>query len=84
MFAIELVEVKAHPCQSGPLEFEDLRGNTVGLLLRTMKSYFNTGRYVIIDSGLYILKGLIQLRKKVIFACDVIKKRRYQPFHFPR
>ena len=82
-FAVELVEVKAHPCQSVPLEFEDLRGNTVGLLLRMMKSYFDTGRYVIIDYSFYILKVLIQLGKKVIFAYSVIKKRRYRPSMVP-
>ena len=48
----------------------------VGLLLRMMKSYFATGRYVILDSGFRVLKGLIKLRKKVIFACAVIKNRR--------
>ena len=46
----------------------------MGLLLRMMKSYFATGRYVILDSG--VLKGLIQLIKKAVFACAGIKKRR--------
>ena len=40
-----------------------------------MKSYFVTGRYVNIDSGFCILKGLIQLSKKGIFPSAVIKKR---------
>ena len=48
-----------------------------------MKRYFSTGRYVIIDSGLCVLKGLIQLSKKVIFACYVINKRRYWPYMVP-
>ena len=55
----------------------------MGLLLRTMKSYFATGRYVILDSGLCVLKGSIQLRKKGVFACDFIKKRRYWPAMVP-
>ena len=45
-----------------------------------MKIYFATGRYVILDSGFYVLKGLIQLRKKGILPCAIIKKRRYWPF----
>ena len=53
------------------------------LLLRMIKGYFSTGRYVIIYSDLYVLKGLIQLRKKGIFACDVIKKRRYCLYMVP-
>ena len=42
-----------------------------------MRIYFPTGGYVIIDSGFYVLKGLIELMKKVGFAYAVIKKRRY-------
>ena len=75
LFVVELVEVNSHPCQFGPLEFEDLGKNTVGLLLHIMKSYFATGRYVILDYGFCFLKGLIQFRKKVFFACAVINKR---------
>ena len=41
------------------------------------KSYFSTGRYVILDSGFCILKGFIQLRKKGIVSCDFINNRRY-------
>ena len=83
LFVVELVEGKAHLHQSGPLEFENLGGNTVGLFLCIMKGYFATGRYVIIDSSFCVLKGLIQLRKKVVFACAVIKKIRYWPSMVP-
>ena len=71
---VELVEDTAHPRQAGPLEFEDLGRNTVVLLLRTMKIYFSTGRYLILDSGFCVLKGLIHLRKQGIFSCAIIKK----------
>ena len=57
MFVVELVEGKAHTRQAGSLEFENLGGKTAGLLLHMMKSYFSTGRYVIIDSVLFLLKG---------------------------
>ena len=83
MFVAELVGGKSHPRQDGPLEFEDLSGNTVGLLLHMKKNYFSTGRYITIDSGLCVLKGLIQLRKKGIFSCAVMKKIRYWPSLFP-
>ena len=75
LFVVEFIEGREHPCQAGILEFEDLDGKKVGLLLRMMKIYFSTGRYVIIDSGFCVLKGLIQLRKKGVYTCDVIKKR---------
>ena len=75
LFVDELVEGKSHPFQAVPLEFEDLGGKTVGLLLHTMKIYFSTGRYVIIDYDFCVLKGLIKLTRKGIFACSVINNR---------
>ena len=83
MFVVELAEGNAHPRQAGTLEFEDIDGNNVGLLLRMMKSYFVTGRYVIIDSGFCVLKGFIQLSKKGGFDCVVIKNRRYWTYMVP-
>ena len=79
MFVVELVEGKEHPRQAGSREFEVLGGKTVGLLFLMMKGYFDTGMCVILDSVFCVLKRLIQLRKKGVFACSVIKKRRYWP-----
>ena len=59
LFVVELVEGKAHPCQYGPLEFEDLDNNNVVLLFRMMERYFGSGRYVVIDSVFCVFKGLI-------------------------
>ncbi|KAL7487238.1 hypothetical protein ACHAW6_012858 [Cyclotella cf. meneghiniana] len=36
-------------------------------------------RYVVLDSGFCVLKGLISLVKSGVFACSLIKKRRYWP-----
>ena len=55
----------------------------MGLLLRMMKSYFSTDRYVILDYGFCFLKGLIQLSKKGVFACGVIKNIRCWPAMVP-
>ena len=55
----------------------------MGLLLCMMNRYFATGRYVIIDSDLCVFKGFIQLRKKGIFSCAVVKKRIYWPSMAP-
>ena len=55
----------------------------MGLLLRMMKSYFSTVRYVILNYGFCVLKELIQLSKKGVFACSVIKNRRYRPCMVP-
>ena len=64
-------------------QVDQLGGETVGLLLRMMKIYFSTGRYIILDSGIYVLKGLIHLSKKGVSACAVINKRRYWPSMVP-
>ena len=80
MFNVGLVEGKDNLCQGGPLEFENLGGKTVRLLFHIMKIYFANSRYVIIDSGFCVFKGLIELRKKDVFACDVTKKRRHWPY----
>ena len=55
----------------------------MGLLSRMMKIYFATGRYIILGSGFCVFKGLIQLSKKGVFACAVIKKRRKWPAMVP-
>ncbi len=61
-----------------PLEFNNL-GKTVGLILRCLHSYFTLGKYVVLDSGFFILKGIIELKKRGVYACALIKKRRFWP-----
>ena len=42
---------------------------------------WSRGMCLILDSGFCVLKGLIELAKKGVFAAGVIKKRRYWPKH---
>jgi hypothetical protein len=81
MFSMEMVEGKDHPPQVA--ERWSKLGKTAGLLLRMLATYFSTGRNVILDSGFCILKSLVELKKVGIFACAVIKKRRYWPAFVP-
>ncbi len=81
MFVMEMVKGKDHPPQVVP-RYSEL-GKTTGLLMRMLQSYFSMGRYVILDSGFCVLKALIQLKKVGMFACVVIKKRRYWPAFVP-
>ena len=83
MTSIELVEGKDRPQEIGAPEYEDLGGKTVGLLLRLLKNYFGSARYVVLDSGFCVLKALIELKRKGVFACALIKKRRYWPSMVP-
>ena len=61
------------------IEFDNLGGKTVGLLLQMLKSYFARGKYVVLDSGFCVLKGIGELRKSGLFACGLIKKQLYWP-----
>jgi Transposase IS4 len=80
MFSIELVEGKDRPPQREPIEFENL-GKTGGLLLRLTKSLWNSAKVVVLDSGFCVLKALIELRQKGVYAAALVKKRRYWPKH---
>jgi hypothetical protein len=81
MFVIELVEGKDAPPQMTK-QFSQ-HGKTAGLLLRMLQSYFHTARYIVLDSGFCVLKGIIELRKNGLFGCALIKKRRYWPAGVP-
>ena len=77
MFAIDLREGKDHPKEK-KLEFSNFTA-TVSLLLRLCKGLIGTGKVVILDSGFCVLRGLVELRKRGIFASSLIKKRKYWP-----
>ena len=81
MFVIELVEGKDSPPQIAK-QFKE-HGKTAGLLLPMLQSYFHTARYIVLDSGFCVLKGIIELRKNGLFGCALIKKRRYWPAGVP-
>ena len=78
LYAIEIVEGKDKPRETGRPEFDNL-GKTVGLMLRLTKMLWNTGKVVVLDSGFCVLKGIVELLKRGVYASAVIKKRRYWP-----
>ena len=49
-------------------------GRTVGTLLHLMKSQFETGKTVVLDSGFCVLQGLVESKKNGIYAHALIKK----------
>jgi len=83
LFVIELVQGKDYPTGLGTPEFEALCGKTGGLLLRMLKSIFSTGRYIVLDSGFCVLKAIVALYRKGLYAGALIKKRRYWPTLVP-
>ena len=73
MWGLDLVEGKDHPRDLGQQEFNNM-GSTVGLLFWMLTPIFHKGYVVILDSGVCVLKTIIELRKKGIFASTLIKK----------
>ncbi len=57
----------------GKPEYEVEHGKTSGLLLWLTKYIHHLARYVVLDSGFCVLKGLISLVKSGVFACALIK-----------
>ena len=73
MWGIELVEGNLWPPELGQQQYGNL-GVTVGLLLHLLMPIFHLGFVVIIDSGFCVLKGIIKMREKGVFASALIKK----------
>ena len=72
MWGIDLVEGKDCPQQLGIQQYDNL-GSTVGLLLCMLSPIYHKGFVEILDSGFCVLKGIIELRKKGVFANALIK-----------
>ena len=53
-------------------EFHE-EGGTLLLLLHLTKSLFGTGKFVILDSGLFVLKFIVFLKKRGVYASSLIK-----------
>ena len=80
MWGIELVEGKDAPrAAAHPKPKHNNHGNTVGLLLHILQPIFTKGYIVVLDSGFRVLKGIVELKKRGVYASALIKKRRYWP-----
>ena len=79
LWQMEVVEGKDSPSQIVP-KFSN-EGKTVGLLLRVLEPIFAKGMVVILDSGFCVLRGIIELKKRGVYASTLIKKRKYWPKH---
>ena len=51
--------------------------------MRLTEPVWGTGKNVVLDSGFCVLQGLIELKKKGVYAHALIKKRQYWPKHVP-
>jgi hypothetical protein len=78
LYAAEIVMGKDKP-EGYEHEYEKEEGPTSALLARLTRSIWHSGKLVILDSGFCVLRALINLKKRGLFAGAVIKKRRYWP-----
>ena len=74
MWGMELVEGEDAPhAAEHPKPKHNNHGNTVGLLLQILEPIFARGSVVVLDSGFCILKGIIELKKREVYASALIK-----------
>ena len=78
MFVIDLVEGRDRPKEAPSLDPQK-NGPTVSLLLRMCQFLYTKGTVIILDSGFCVLKGIVELMKKGVYAGACVKKRRYWP-----
>ena len=78
MWFAEIVEERDFPRERGRPEFDNTV-KTLGTMLRYTRPIWNCAKVVIMDSGFFVTKGLVELRKKGVFGSALIKKRRYFP-----
>ena len=75
MWGMELVEGKDAPhAAEHPKPKHNNLGNTVGLLLRILAPIFGRGSIVVLDSSFCVLKGIVELKKRGVYASALIKK----------
>ena len=82
MFAVELVEGKDRPKEIDPPKYSDItkKGTTTSLLLRLCESIFHVEMVVILDSGFCVLRSLIELKERGVFASTSIKQKYWPAF----
>ena len=73
---INIVEGKDRPQQLVQKDYSEL-GKIVSLMLRICKIIFGTGEYVVLDSGLFVVKGITKLESKGVYSGYLINKWRH-------
>ena len=76
LFHVELVEEKDLTKRlSGPMFV--VLGETVGLFLWLSRTIWYPGTSVVLDSGVCVLKGILEMQQRGVYDGEVIKKRHY-------
>ena len=78
MWFVEILEGRYRPRERRIPEFDEI-GKTVITMLGCTRPIWNCAKVVIVDSGLCVTKGLVELRNKGVFGAELIKKHIYWP-----
>ena len=82
MWGMELAEGKDAPhAGEHPKPKHNNLGNTVVFLLLILEPIFGRSSVVVLDSSFCVLKGIVELKKRGVYASALIKKRCYWPKH---
>ena len=79
VFFVKIVEGKDLPNDRGNPDFEADYRATGGMIMRMKKSLFGTGKAVAMDSGFFVLKGLLGMLVHGVYGKMVIKKKDIGP-----
>ena len=82
LWRAQIVEGKDRPTELGKKKWEELN-KTVGPMLPMCERIFSTGKYVVLDSGFCVSKGITSLLEFGFYSAVVIKKRKYWPKGVP-
>ena len=73
IWSVNLREGKDRPRELGVKEYDD-KVKTVGTLLRLTVPIWGGGKVLVLDSDFCVLKAIVELKKRGVFAASLIKK----------
>ena len=62
MFDVKLFEWNYHPVEIPTDKYDNIR-KTVGFIVQLSRHLYSTGKAVVLDSGFFVLQGIIEIRK---------------------
>jgi hypothetical protein len=78
IFDMKMLEGKGQAKKLGKMEYESLQ-KRVGLLVRMTWPIWSTGQVLILDSGSFVLSGIVELAKRGLHRGALIKQCCYWP-----
>ena len=78
VYGWNIVYGRDNPIPMGRPDFEkNPNTKTVGIMIWPMIALWSTGKVVVMDSGLCVLKWILEVRNRGVYGSELIKKRWY-------